>query len=549
MQPISIQQNDGKVITVDPIQEYKRCKLDPVYFVDKYCYIVDPIKGELPFHLFDFQKEALQDFQDYQFNIVKKPRQMGLSWLTACYGLWLINFHNDKTILIISIRDGEAKEFKEKARYSYERMPDFMRADTIDRTKHGLNLENGSTFLSLPQTKEAGRSKSLSLLILDEVAFQEFADNIWAAAWPTLSTGGRAILISTTNGVGNLYHRVWEEAVSNLNDFHTIDIDWAMFPGRDEAWLEKQHRQLGEKRFRAEILCEFLGSGDTVLSPNALETLKSKTIPPKCKNKLLFSDAALAKSFLSDNMNPRINNLWIWEEPTGGDNYLLVADVGTGNGQDSSAFHVIRIKDNKQVAEYKDKFVNSNDYANIIKTVASYYNRAFVVIESNSWGLGVFNKVFRDETNPYSNIYITKKGNASWETTSKTRPQIIDSFINELEDGNYELFSERLYNELETFIWKGNKPQAMHGYNDDLVMSLAIATFIRPKLSAFEPMGFTSSRDPVAFKYDEDSLKEFQKQEEIDRSTLPEFQEDEEETELYDEEGYMTEKAVYDWLT
>ena len=33
--------------------------------------------------------------------------------------------------------------------------------------------------------------------------------------------------------------------------------------------------------------------------------------------------------------------------------------------------------------------------------------------------------------------------------------------------------------EIQTFIWNNGKPQAMRGYNDDLIMSLAIACWVR----------------------------------------------------------------------
>lgn len=537
--------NDGRIIAVDMIEEFKRCKKDPIYFIDNYCYIIDPIKGELPFKLFDYQRRALEDFMKYQFNIVKKPRQMGLSWLTACYGLWLINFNNDKTVLIISIRDTEAMEFKDKARYSYDRLPEFLRIDTQDRSKHGLNLVNGSSFFSVPQTRTAGRSKSLSLLILDEVAFQEYADDIWAAAWPTLSTGGNAILISTTNGIGNLYHKVYEEAKEELNDFHFIDINWREFPGRDDKWLLKQERQLGDRKFRSEVLCEFLGSGDTVISGKTLGYLKGKVRDPVVKYRFP-GNSEFAKALLKDEYSS-IPGLWIWDPSQPSERYILAADVGTGNEQDASAFHVVRLSDNKQVCEYKNKSVSSLQYANVIKAVARYYNDAYVIIESNSYGLAVFERVFKDEKDPYTNVYTTQKGKTGWITTVKTRPQIIDSLINSIEQDKYKLVSPRLLAELETFIWHGNKPEALKGYNDDLVISLAILTFIRPMLSSFAPMGLTSNRDNVAFKYNDKALKQFYK----DENGPPDIHQydNEELGGEYTEEGYMSEKAIIEWLS
>jgi len=543
---MTIQLNNGTTITADPIQEFKRCKQDPIYFIDNYCYIVDSVKGVLPFRLFDYQKRVIGCYQNKQFNIIKKPRQMGLSWLTACYGLWLINFHNDKTVLVVSIGDSHAKEFKDKARYNFDLLPGFLQVDAIDKTKHGLNLSNGSQFQSIPQTREAGRSKSLSLLILDEIAFQEYADNIWAAAWPTLSTGGNAVLISTTNGMGNLYHRVYEDATNEVNDFNSIDICWKEYPGRDDKWLAQQRRQLGKRRFRSEIMCEFVGSGDTVISGELLKKLAANVTEPLIKYKLPMSDK-LAKSLLKDEYHT-MPGLWIWDLPAPAEKYILSADVATGNEQDASAFQLIRLRDNKQVCEYKNKSVRVHDYANIIKIVARYYNNAYVIIESNSWGLATFEKLYRDQLDPYLNLYLTKKRRASWETTAKTRPKIINTLMADIDNEVYQLVSSRLLSELQTFIWKGNRAQALRSYTDDLVISLAILMFIRPMLSAFVPASLTSSNeDEFAFKFDDESIKEYHQQQVIRSDENNPWIEEEGES-AYDDSGYMTEKAMVRWL-
>ena len=65
------------------IEEYVRCVANPAYFMNNYCFIQDPVKGRIPFLLFPFQKTTIKHFLLFVFNIVLKPRQMGLSWLTA----------------------------------------------------------------------------------------------------------------------------------------------------------------------------------------------------------------------------------------------------------------------------------------------------------------------------------------------------------------------------------------------------------------------------------------------------------------------------------
>lgn len=50
-----------------------------------------------------------------------------------------------------------------------------------------IEFDNGSFIESIPTSSEAGRSESLSLLVIDEAAIVRWAAQIWAAAFPTLS--------------------------------------------------------------------------------------------------------------------------------------------------------------------------------------------------------------------------------------------------------------------------------------------------------------------------------------------------------------------------
>ena len=83
-------------------QEYVRSASDPVYFLKKYCVIQHPMKGKVPFHLYNFQEKSIEDFMQHRFNIILKARQLGISTLTAGYALWMMSFHQDKNILVIA---------------------------------------------------------------------------------------------------------------------------------------------------------------------------------------------------------------------------------------------------------------------------------------------------------------------------------------------------------------------------------------------------------------------------------------------------------------
>ena len=86
-----------------------------------------------------------------------------------------------------------------------------------------------------------------------------------------------------------------------------------------------------------------------------------------------------------------------------------------------------------------------------------------------------------DVEHQLSNRYNTR--NEGWlldfRTTSKTRPLIISKLDDYFRDKSVTVRSTRLIDELFTFIWKGNRVEAMQGYNDDLTMSFAIGLWVR----------------------------------------------------------------------
>ena len=193
-------------------KEYTKCAKDPVYFMKKYCVVQHPIKGKVPFHLYDYQEKSLQTFEDFRFNIVLKARQLGLSTLTAGYSLWMMTFQSDKNILVIATKQDTAKNLVTKVRVMHANLPSWLKEKCVEDNKLSLRYSNGSQVKAVASGYEAGRSEALSLLILDEAAFIDKIETIWAAASQTLSTGGKCIALSTPNGVGNWFHKIWVDA-------------------------------------------------------------------------------------------------------------------------------------------------------------------------------------------------------------------------------------------------------------------------------------------------------------------------------------------------
>jgi len=182
-------------LTIEQFKELEQCSQDPFFF-SEHIKVIHPIKGKTSFNLYPYQKTVLWHFLNDRFNIILKFRQAGITELISMYSLWLAMYHPNKTIVIISIKDRVAKKVLRKIKYMYKNLPDHLRLKIVNGrtgeygTATDMEFSNGSIISSVPTTEDAGRSEAVSLLVIDEAAIVRWANQIWAAAFPTLSTGG-----------------------------------------------------------------------------------------------------------------------------------------------------------------------------------------------------------------------------------------------------------------------------------------------------------------------------------------------------------------------
>jgi hypothetical protein len=179
-------------ITKEELATLAAVTKDPLLF-SKYVYVVHPVRGKVHFDLYPYQKSVLYNFVKERFNIILKFRQAGITELISLYCLWLTMYHPNKKVNIISIKDTTAKKVLKKIKYMYKNLPWYLRTPIINGragefgNSSSMEFENGSFIESLTTSTEAGRSESLSLLVIDEAAIVRWANQIWAAAFPTLS--------------------------------------------------------------------------------------------------------------------------------------------------------------------------------------------------------------------------------------------------------------------------------------------------------------------------------------------------------------------------
>jgi hypothetical protein len=478
---MSIQGQPKKTLKEIIAEEFRKCAGDPIHFMKKYCIIQHPVRGKIPFHLYPFQEDCLTDFKDNRFNIILKSRQLGLSTLSAGFILWKMLFNQDFNALVIATKVTVAKNLVEKVRVMHDLLPIWLRDgsnSSVEDNKLSLKLKNGSQVKAIASSPDAGRSEALSLLVVDEAAFIRDIDEIWLSAQSTLSTGGSAIVLSTPNGVGNWFHKMWVEGESGSNLFNTINLHWTVHPERNQAWRDEQTRILGVKGAAQECDCDFVGSGDTVIDPELL---------------MWYKDTYVMEPVEKTGFD---GNYWKWEHPNYNRNYMVVADVARGDGSDYSTFQVIDIEDSSQVAEYRGK-IETKDFGNFLTAVATEWNNALLVVENSNVGWSTIQTIIDRQ---YGNLFYMsndlkyidverqmtnkfyrdeKKMVAGFSTTSKTRPLIISALDTYMNEKDILIRSNRLIDEMFTFIWSGGRAEAMKSYNDDLIMALAIGLWVR----------------------------------------------------------------------
>jgi len=450
------------------VNEIIRCGKDPSYFIKHYARIQHPLKGTIPFELYPFQDECLENFQKHRFNIVLKSRQLGLSTVSAAYATWLAIFYKDKNVLVIATKLATAQNFIKKVAVLLQSLPKWLLMPKFEPSKQQISFSNGSQIKAVPTSEDAGRSEALSLLIVDECAFIRDFDTIWTGLYPTLTTGGNAILISSPNGVGGLYYRLWVEAEAGANEFNPIRLPWTVHPEHDEIWFAKETRNLPKRKVSQEYLCDFITSGDTFLQSEDLEDLRSKISPP------------IEKSGFD-------RNVWIWDHPSPEKSYVISADVARGDASDYSAFHVIDQSACEIVAEYMGK-IPPEKFAELLAEWGKKYNNAFICPENNTFGYFV-NVKLRDsgyprlyyhnnKGDPFSYSSVDPSELPGFPTNQKTRVQVLTKLEELIRNKVLRCHSQRLYDQLQAFIWNGNKPMASKDSHDDLIMSLAIGAWL-----------------------------------------------------------------------
>ena len=479
-------------------------------------------KKYVPLQLFPDQIQLIEDYEKYNENITRKYRQAGVTTVTAAWiskKLQTAKPDEPERVLLIANKRDTAVEMANKVRHFIEQWPDWINVGfSPDKNSESrFRLNNGCEVKAVATSADALRGYTPTILVFDEAAYIEAGDDFWAASMASLSTGGKIILISTPNGYDPIYYGVYDQALRGINDFHITDLRWFKDPRytKDLRWIKcqdichymlnreqynddevvlhdfdmKEYNKLLEdgykpfsswfesmsKKFKydrrkiaQELECDFLGSGDGVIPGDIQENI--------------------AKNMIREPIEKYMQaTFWQWKEPIIGHRYIMGVDVSRGDSEDFSAISIIDFDDREQVAEYIGK-IPPDDLAAVAYKWAILYGNAFIVTDITG-GMGVATSRKLQEMN-FKNLYVDGVDSTNkWKYDPKAaekipginfnnkRVQIIASFEEVMRHG-FRIYSSRLYNEMNTFVYINGRPDHQKGHHDDLIMSIAMATYV-----------------------------------------------------------------------
>ena len=446
--------------TAESILEYKKCMDNPVYFSEYYVKVISLDEGLVPFKLYPYQQEMFKKFNEHRFNIILACRQSGKSISVCAYLLWYALFHPEKTVAILANKASTAREMLSRITLMLENLPFFLQAGTKALNKGSLEFGNNSRIITAATTGSSIRGLSINLLYLDEFAFVEKAAEFYTSTYPVVSSGKdtKVIVTSTANGIGNMFYKIWEGAIQEVNEFTPFRVDWWDVPGRDEAWKTQTINNTSKLQFDQEFGNTFFGTGDTLINAETLMELRASQ--------------SLKYIEQGDGL--------IYKEPEKGHEYIMCVDVGKGRGQDYSTFTIIDIgvKPFEQVAVYRNNAISPLLFPSIIYKYATSYNQAYVVIESNDQGSMVANGLYHELE--YDNVHAESavKANAIGQAMTRRVKRLGCSGLKDLlENKKIQIVDEQTILEISTFVGRGSSYEASEGNHDDLVMNLVMFGF------------------------------------------------------------------------
>lgn len=435
--------------------------------------------------------------------------------------LWLCLFYPGQLALVLSKGLLEANEMLRRIRALYERLPEDLRAALPalagkDNTRE-LGWSNGSRVMSLAASESAGVSFTASIVVMDEAARMRAASKAFASVKPTIDAGGRLVLLSTANGIGEFFHNIFSKAEQGLSGFTSVFLPWWGRPGRDRAWYEKvlaeaEDPGLVRQDYPGNPVEAFLSSSRTRFAPEAVAAQLANVLDP-----LWLTDRHHGRPTLGPGgewpvsllarygwpgmppgeipLLPSVPGLSVYRPPAPGRSYVIGADVAEGLEEGDWCHGVVLDAGSwDEVACLHGRW-EPDVYADYLMALSEPY-RAAAVVERNNHGHAVLGRMKRCH---FPRVADGEDGRPGWYTTVKNKPEGASYLSEALNKGSVTVRSLATVHEMQVFSrLPGGRLGAPAGYHDDRVMAwMAALGYVRGDRVARDLGRLTSGRNPL----------------------------------------------------
>ena len=410
--------------------------------------------------------------------------------------LWYTMFNPEKKILLLANKQETALEIIQRIQLAYELLPGWIKPGIVTLNKGELTFDNKSGIKGFATSSSAARGYSANACIFDESAFTppNVMDSVFTSIYPVISSakGTKFIMVSTPNGVGNLYHTLYTQALENARIERTsgkksiswmpFRMDWWDRPGHDEEWKNQQIASIGEERFRQEFGNEFLSSQFKKLIPDAkIELFRQKLADYK-------SSKFPVEDFIIKGQSAEyVAKIWYDFDFT--KTYLASADVADGVGRDASVikiWDVTHYNDIKEVCSFSSNTISVVDFSYVCNKILSRYYKPIFIAEANGIGRSLFDQL--TSVYNYDNcVKLDRDGRPGVRShnTVKGRACVwLQEYIT-TNEFNVEIHDESLVDEMEMFVRKDSQNTRNISYSalgsaahDDHMMALVWGIYV-----------------------------------------------------------------------
>ena len=459
--------------------ELDKCIESFPYFL-KYCKIVQPptltdIGGVIDFKFSPHLVAFINALLTKPLIILIKSRQIWCSTTIALYVLW--QMYKKGSMWVLSSK-GEVTviELLNKAKRTYNYLPDFLKLELIHSPETAMVFSNYSSIRAFAATPEGAISFTASGVVCDEWDYHPYAERNFLNTKPIRDIGGQFIGMTTVDILepDTLAKSLFKGAPKN--GFTPLFFPYNVLDGRDEAWYEKQKNEIPEREL-ANLTPELYMAQNY---PRSIEEAFSipQTVSAFDTNSLSQMMEDIKNPIKLDNVDIDWNIIKIYKPFSIGNYYIASSDTSHGVGKDNSVTVVMNVKTGEIVADIMNPLLRPEELAfHSIKLLNLYKNPKWYP-ENNDWGRTVITKA---QELGYKNFgYETDKkleGHEGWHSGEKTRFELFGVLIPAVNNRQITIYNKdgiKQFYDVIRNASKNGRIEAMGGRHDDYPIAVGI---------------------------------------------------------------------------